>query len=64
MNQKQQLSALVKNPMLIEAMDKVFTERKERLNEAVQELDNALGDCDPAVLEAVEAFIQKMWKEF
>lgn len=61
---KSQLAAMVSNPMLIEAMDRAFEERRERLNEAVQTLDNDLGECGPQVVAAVERFVQAMWKEF
>ena len=58
------LKALITNPILRQAMDKAFEERRARLNVAVQALDDELGDCDPAIVSAFERFVQAMWSEF
>lgn len=58
------LRALITNPLLKIAMDRVFEERRARLNAAIQKLDDELGDCDPAIVEAVERFVVAMWEEF
>lgn len=64
MNAKEQLASMVSNKTLLAAMDRAFEERRERLNAAIQDLDDALGDCEPHLVEAVETFVQAMWKEF
>lgn len=58
------LKALITNPLMRQAMDKALEDRRARLNVAIQALDDELGDCDPAIVAALERFVQAMWSEF
>lgn len=43
------------------AYDRMDEQRRVTLNEAIDRLDEELGDQPPEVAEAVERFIQTMW---
>lgn len=64
MTAKDQLAALVSNKTLIEAMDIAFEERRARLNTAIQQMDDDLGEVDTRVTDIIETFIKAMWREF
>lgn len=64
MTAKDQLAALVSNATLMQAMDIAFEERRARLNAAIQQMDDDLGEVDQRVTDTIENFIQAMWREF
>lgn len=55
---------LTGNAILADAIQNAMEDRRARLNELVQALDQELGNADPRVIAAVDRFINGMWEQF